>query len=123
MLIDSAQSRHAHATPELMHHPHVGQPALATQSGELPPRTLLRQHFDQQIQGMHWGEQAQQMNAKELGGGVLAMSPASAALRPAFVDEIVGDERIQKFEQCCRAGGRKVGIHADQTTFGNLTRQ
>jgi len=123
MLIDSAQSRHAHATPELMHHPHVGHPALATQSGELPPRALLRQHFDQQVHGMHRREQAQQVNTQELGGGVLAMPPSRVAPRPAFVDEIVGHERIQKFEQCRRAGGRKIGIHAGQTTFGNLTRQ
>jgi hypothetical protein len=53
MLVDSAQSRHAHPTPELMHHPHVGHPALATQPGEFSPRALLWQHFDQQIQGMH----------------------------------------------------------------------
>jgi len=31
--------------------------------------------------------------------------------------------RIQEFEQRHRAGGRKVGIHASQTTPGNLTRQ
>jgi len=63
------------------------------------------------------------MNAKELGGGVLAMPPASAALRPAFVDEIVGDERIQELDQRCRTGRRKVGIHESQTTLGNVTRQ
>jgi hypothetical protein len=47
VLVDSAQSRHAHATPELVHHPHVGQPTLTTQPGEFSPRALLRQHFDQ----------------------------------------------------------------------------
>jgi hypothetical protein len=123
VLVDSAQSCHAHATPELVHHPHVGHPALAAQRGEFSPRALLRQHFDQQVHGMHRREQTQQVNAKELGGGVFAMPPAGGAVRPAFVDEIIGHERIQEFEQRHRAGGRKVGIHGSQTTPGNLTRQ
>ncbi len=63
------------------------------------------------------------MNAKELGRGVFATPPAGVAVRPAFVDEIVGHKWIQEFEQRHRAGGRKVGIHRSQTTLGNLTRQ
>jgi hypothetical protein len=46
VLVDPAQSRHTHATPKLVHHPHVGHPALATQLGEFSPRALLRQQFD-----------------------------------------------------------------------------
>jgi len=53
VLVDSAQSRHAHATPELVHRPHVGHPALAAQRGEFSPRALFRQHFDQQVYRMH----------------------------------------------------------------------
>jgi hypothetical protein len=123
MLVDAAQPGHAHAGAELVHHPHVGHPALAAQAGELSPRALFRQHLDQQIHGMHRGEQAQQVNAKELGCGVFAMPPAGVAVRPAFVDEIVGDEGSQEFEQRRGAGGRKIGIHGHQTTAGNLTRQ
>ena len=51
------------------------------------------------------------MYPKELGGAVFAMPPTGAAVWPAVVDEIIGDERIQKFEQCRGAGGRKVEIH------------
>jgi hypothetical protein len=123
VLVDSAQSCHAHATPELVHHPHVGHPVLTTQPGEFSPRALFRKHFDQQVHGMHRREQTQPVNAKELGRGVFAMPPAGGAARPAFVDEIVGHKRIQEFEQRHRAGGRKVGIHGSQTTPGNLTRQ
>ena len=47
---------------------------------------------------MHRREQAQQVNAKELGGGMFPMPPTSASVRPAFIDEIVGNERIQEFE-------------------------
>ena len=122
MLIDPPQSRHAHAATKLVHHPHVGHPALAAQAGKLSPRTLLWQHFDQQIYGMDWRAQAQQVNAIKLRGGVFAMPPASGAVRPRFVDEIVRDEASQKFEQCRRAGGRKIGIHGSNTTSGNLTR-
>ena len=63
------------------------------------------------------------MNAKELGGSVFIASPAGVAVRPAFVDEIVGDKRIHKLKQSNRAGRRKIGIHSHQTTLGNLTRQ
>jgi hypothetical protein len=111
MLVDPPQSRHAHAAAQVMHHPHVGHPALAAQTSELAPGALLRQHFDQQVHGMHRGEQAQQMHAQELGRRVFAAPSASAAVRPARVDEIVGDKRIQEFEERGRAGGRKIGIH------------
>lgn len=63
------------------------------------------------------------MNAEKLGGSVFTMPPASAARRPAFVDKIVGDERIHKLKQGNRAGRRKIGIHGNQTTLGNPTRQ
>ena len=115
MLVDSPQSRHAHATSKLVHHPHIGHSALATQIRELS--------LDQQVHRMHRREQAQQVNAKELGHGVFVMSSARATLRPAFVDEIVGNEQIQEFEQGHRAGRRKIGIHAPKPTAGNLTRQ
>jgi hypothetical protein len=39
------------------------------------------------------------------------MPPTGVALRPAFVDEIIGHKRVQEFEQRRRTGDRKVGIH------------
>jgi hypothetical protein len=42
---------------------------------------------------------------------VIPPPPAGMAMRPAFVDEIVGYERVQKFKQGRRAGRRKVRIH------------
>jgi len=123
MRVDPSQSRHSQAAAKLVHHPHVGHPALAAQPGEGSPGTLLQQHFDQQVHGMHRGKQAQQMHPEELGGGVFAMPPASGGVRPAFVDEIVRNKRRQEFEQRHRAAGRKIGIHGRQTTAGNLTRQ
>ena len=42
MLVDSAQSGHADATPKLVHPPNAGHPALATQLGEFSPRALFR---------------------------------------------------------------------------------
>jgi hypothetical protein len=63
------------------------------------------------------------VNAKKLGGGVFTMPPAGAARRPAFVDKIVRDKRIHKLEQGNRTGRWKIGIHGNQTTLGNPTRQ
>ena len=123
MLVDPPQSGHAQPRPKLVQHPHIGHPVLAAQVREAPPRPLLRQHFDQQVQGMNRREQTQQVNTKELGGGVFAVPTAGATVRPDSIDEIVGDQRIQEIKQRHGAGGRKVGIHARQPAAGNLPRQ
>jgi hypothetical protein len=38
------------------------------------------------------------MHAVELGGGVSAMPSASATTRPAIIDEVVGNQRIEQLE-------------------------
>lgn len=98
MLVDPPQSGHAQPRPKLVQHPHIGHAVLAAQARESPPRPLLRQHFDQQVQGMHRREQTQQVNAKELGGGVCVVPTAGATVRPSLIDEIVGDQRIHEFK-------------------------
>lgn len=123
MFVDPSQARHANASAELVHHPYIGHPALATQPGEFPPCALLWQQFEQEVHRMNWREQAQQVRPIKLGGGVFATPSARDTVRPTFVDEIVGDERRQEFEQCRRAGSRKIGIHEPKTTSGTLTRQ
>lgn len=94
MLVDPAKPGHAQPRPKLVQHPHVRHPALTAEAGECSPRPLLRQHFDQQIQGVNRREQTQQVNAKELGGGMRAVPAPGGTVRPALVDEIVGDQRI-----------------------------
>jgi len=123
LLIDLPPSCDPQTCPKLVPHAHVGYPALATQTRKLSPRALLRPHFHQQVQGMHGREQAEQMAAQELSGGVLAVPATSATVRPALIDKIVGDERSQQFEQCGRAGRRKVGVHEPEPTAVILTRQ
>jgi hypothetical protein len=123
MLVDAPQSRDAQPCPELVQHAHAGHLALAAQTGKLPPGALLRQHLHQEIQGMDGAEQTQQMHSIELSRGVLSMSPARVTGGPTLIDEIVGNERSQQFEQFGRAGRRKIGIHGSQRMFGNLTRQ
>ena len=71
---------------------------------------------------MNRGKQTQQMDAKELGGGVFAMPSAGGSVRPALVDEIVGNERGKEFKECSGAGRRKIRIHGHKTTAGSLTR-
>lgn len=93
LLIDLPESGDAQPRPKLMQHAHVGHAVLPPQPGELSPGGLLRQHLHQQVQGMDWREQAQEMDAKELRGGVLAVPATGRAVWPALIDEIVGDER------------------------------
>ncbi len=123
MLVDAAQSRDAQPRPKLVQHAHAGHLALAAQTGKLPPGALLRQHLGQQIQGMDGAEQTQQMHPIELSSGVLSMSAAGVTGGPTLIDEIVGNERSQQFEQFGRAGRRKIRVHGPQRRFGNLTRQ
>ena len=123
MLIDAPQSRDTQSSPELVQHAHAGHLALAAQPRKPPPSTLLRQHFDQEIQGMDRGEQTQQMHPIELSGGVFSMSPAGGTEGPRMINEIVRNERSQQFEQFGRASRRKIGVHGTERMFRNLTRQ
>ena len=97
--IDPSQAGAAQAAPELVQPAHAGHLGLAAQTGKLSPGPLLRQHFDQEIQGMDRREQTQQMHPVELSRGVLAPSPAGDSGGPAALDKIVGNERCQQFEQ------------------------
>jgi hypothetical protein len=60
---------------------------------------------------MHRRQQTQQMDPIKLGRTVLSPPPPGVAVRPTFIDEIVGHERVEQFKQGGRAGRRKVGIH------------
>jgi hypothetical protein len=53
MLVNPPEPGHPHTTAELVQYTHAWHLGLPAQPGELSPRTLLWQHFDQQIQGMH----------------------------------------------------------------------
>jgi hypothetical protein len=112
--IDPPQSGDAQAGPELVQDAHAGHLGLAAQAGKLSPGALLRQHLDQEIQGMNRREQTQQMHPIELRGGVLATSSARGRCGPAVIDKIVGNERSQQFEKFGGAGRRKVRVHAPQ---------
>jgi hypothetical protein len=111
MEVDPSQSHDSQPRPKLVQHADAGYLAGAAQPGKLSPGPLLRQHFHEQVQGMDRGEQTQEMHSIELSGGVFSMPPARVTDRPALIDEIVGNERTQQFEQFRRAGRRKVGIH------------
>lgn len=115
MRIDPPQSGDAQAGPELVQDAHAGHLGLATQAGKLSPGALLRQHLDQEIQGMNRREQTQQMHPIELSRGVLAPSSARGRGGPVVIDKIVGNERSQQFEKFGGAGRRKVRVHAPQS--------
>ena len=123
MLINLPQPGHPDPAAKLVQDAHAGHLRLTAQSGKLPPRPLLRQHFDQQVQGMHRRKQTQQMHPIKLCRAVIPPLAAGRTGRPAGVDEIVWNKRIHQFKQGDRAGRRKVGIHARQPIAGNPTRQ
>jgi hypothetical protein len=112
MCVDPPQPGHSHATPELMQDAHAGHLSLAAQTGELSPGALLRQQFAQQVHRMHRREQGQQMNPIKLCRTVISPPSTGRAMRPAVVDEIVGDEGVKKVKQGRGAGRGKVGIHS-----------
>jgi hypothetical protein len=111
MLVDPPQPGHAHAAAEFVQDAHAGHLGLAAQAGKLSPRALLRQQLDQQVHRMHRRQQTQQMDPIKLCRTVISPPPTGVAMRPAFVDEIVGHERVEEFKQGRRAGRRKVRIH------------
>jgi hypothetical protein len=114
MRIDAPQAGDAQAGPELVQNAHAGHLDLAAQAGKLSPGALLRQHFNQEIQGMNRREQAQQMHPVELSRGVIATSSAGGCCGPEVIDKIVGNERCQPFEKFGGASRRKVRVHAPQ---------
>ena len=91
MLINPPQSGDSQARPELVQHAHAGHLRLAAQAGKLSPSALLRQHFDQEVQGMDGGEQTQQMHPIQLSGGVFSTPPARGRGGPGLIDEILGN--------------------------------
>jgi hypothetical protein len=111
MVVDAAQSAHAHAAAEFVQDTHARHLGLTAQTGKLSPPALLGKHPDQQVHGMHRGQQAQQMNPIKLCRTVIAPSSTRVAKRPAFVDEIIRHKRIEQFKQGHGASRRKVGIH------------
>jgi hypothetical protein len=111
MRVDPPQPGHAHATTEFMQDAHAGHLSLTAQTGELSPGALLRQQCDQQIHRMHRRQQRQQMDPIKLCRTVISPPSTGRAMRPAVVDEIVGDEGVQKVKQGRRAGRGKIGIH------------
>ena len=98
MLVDPPQPAHARAAAKLVQDTHAGHLSLTTQTGKLSPGTLLRQQFDQQVQGMHWGEQIQQVHPVKLCRAVIPPPTTGGTSWPAFIDEIIGDKRIQELK-------------------------
>ena len=98
MLVYPPQPAHLHAAAELVQDTHAGHLGLTTQTGKLSPSALLRQHFDQQVQRMHWREQTQQVHPIKLCRAVIPPPTTGGTSWPASIDEIVGDKRIQELK-------------------------
>jgi len=104
MLIDVAQSAHAHRLTKLMHHPGGGQ--CAAQPGEAPPRGLFGQLCHHQIERMRGRQGHQQMRAPELRRTQGVTPPTCEIARANLGNEIIRGVGTQQFEQAVGADGR-----------------
>jgi hypothetical protein len=111
MRVDLPPPGHSHAAAKFVPDAHPGDLGWAAQTGKLSPRALLRQQLDQQIHGRPRRPQPQQREPLKVGRTVLLPAPTGVAVRPTFIEEIVGHERVPQFQQSRRAGRRKVRIH------------
>ena len=116
MLVDAPQTSDAQPAAKLVPHAHAGHLGLAAQTGELSPGALFRQQFDQEVQGMDGREQTQQMHPIQLSGGVFSTPPARVSGGPGLIDEIIGNEWSQQFEEFGGARRRQFGVHCHQPT-------
>jgi hypothetical protein len=115
--VDLPQSADACAGAKRVQDANIGRAMAVAQSGEIPPRALLRQQLGQQVEGMPRRQQRQQMRAPELGGTEL---PTRTAKRPhvaVVVDEVVGNVWIKQVEQLVGAGDRKAFHGAEGYRF------
>jgi len=104
MLIDVAQSAHAHSLTKLRQHPGGGQ--CAPQPGETPPRGLFGQLRRDEIERMRGSQHRQQMGAPQLRRTQIMPPPAGEVARANLGDEVIGGVRTQQFEQLAGADGR-----------------
>ena len=111
MLIELAQSADAGSFPKLVQHPHIGHGLAIGQVGKATPRALFGQQAHQLVERVDRGQDAQEMDAVQLGGTELWRPPPPARTRKQIVDEgvrnIWGEERQILGGTC----GGQQGIH------------
>ena len=94
-----------------MEEAHVRHVVAVPQSSERSPRRLFREHGHQEIERVDGRQEGQQMQAPELGGTELPAGTAPGPQGPVFVDELVGNVRIEQRE-VLGGTGRRQGVHA-----------
>jgi len=111
MAVDLPKTAHAQLVAEGVHHPHIGQQGQAPQTGKMPPRFLLRQHSDEQIEGMNRSQQDQQVQAPQLGGAQMMAPAAGLEPWPAFIQKVIRDEGRQQLQKLLGACGWQLRFH------------
>jgi hypothetical protein len=106
--VDLSQSQHPQTGAKRVEDANVGGDMAIPQPSEISPRALLGQQLGEQVEGMHRGQECQQVRAPELGWTELPARPPNRSHVAAFVDKIVGDVWIEQFEQLVGAGDRKA---------------
>lgn len=118
MLVDASQTLHAEVLAELMEHPRRG--TVAAQSRKPPPRRLLGQLRDDQVQRMGGSQQSQQVCAPELRCAQSVTAAARAFTGVKLGDEVIRHVRVQTFKQRARADYRECCNHAWTLTEDHL---
>ena len=68
---------------------------------------LLGEQFEQQVEGMDWRQQCQQMDSPQLGRTEFAATATTAGPPTKIVDELVGDMGCELGKQSRGASGRE----------------
>jgi len=111
VLVDETQPVDSQALAKLVEHPDIGDGESVGQTSESPPVSLFGQHLDQEVEGMNRGEQSEQMESVQLGRTESSSASTPWGGRKQFVDELVGNIRVEFVQECDGAGGWEQGVH------------
>jgi hypothetical protein len=114
VLVDAPQPLHAEVGAELVEHPGGG--TVTPQPCEPPPRPLLGQLRDEEIERTGRRQQGQQMHAPELRRTESVTATAGVFARQELRKEVIGHVIVESFEQCARSNRRQSGGHARTLT-------
>ena len=114
MLVDAPQSLHAQVGAELVEHPGGG--TVTPQPREPPPRRLLGQLCDEEIERTGRRQQRQQMHPPELRRAESVAATAGVLPWEELGDEVIGHVIVEHFEQRVSSNRRQSGCHAGTLT-------
>jgi hypothetical protein len=111
LVVDAPQTADPDEVAQVMQEGSHRPMAAIGQMSEATPSALLREHLDDQIEGMRRGQQTQEQDSIKLGWMETHRLASPATGGPQFIDEIVRNKGRQLFKKFGRAGGSQREIH------------